>query len=367
MFKNKNINVNINLGNVIKISLFLIFLYFLYAFHQLVLVIITAIVLAAAIEPLIKGFQKMKLPRVIAVILVYIKMISIVLLLFFLFVPPIMEQVDGLVKDSPVYIENLKSWANVQIAKDNALSQVFSNIKTGLEDISFADAKSGIDATAVTFKNFLIALFGGIFNFLLILVLSFYFALQGHSVRNFLKIITPVKYLKYILNLWKRAEYKITRWMQGQLIICFLLGIMTYIGLKIFFDFDQTLLLAVLAGFAGLIPVIGAIIAAIPAIAIGFFVGGFQVAIYVFILYLVIQTIESNILQPLIVKNIVGVPPFLVIISLIIGGQLFGFLGIILSIPIAAIFMEYVNDIEKKQLYNIRKGEEEENPTLFEQ
>lgn len=365
MKENSNINININLGNVIKITLFFIFLFLLYKFHNLVLVLIAAIVLASALEPAIKKFQKIKFPRTLSVVVVYILMLISIVLISLLFIPSLVSQTDSLIKDLPNHSENLKSWLDIQITKDNLFSQVFLTVQNELKEISFVEIRNSFDQHIGTITGTLFGIFGSFFNFLLILVLSFYFAVQENGVKSFLKIITPVKHISYILNFWGRSQKKIGRWMQGQFLLVIIIGVVTYIGLKIFFDFEQTLLLAILAGFTELIPVIGPLIAAIPAMIIGFLVGGTSTLLWVMVFYFAIQLIENNLVQPLVVKNILGIPPFLAIVSLIIGAQLFGFIGIILSIPITAIIMEFIRDVEKDQLNAIKKGENEKPPTLF--
>ena len=145
--------------------------------------------------------------------------------------------------------------------------------------------------------------------------------------------------------------------MQGQLILGLLIGVITYLGLVVFFGFQQALLLAFLAAFAELIPLAGPIIAGIPAVAVGLEAGGLSMATGVLVFYLIVQMIENQLIYPLVVKKVVGVPSLLVIISLVVGAQLFGFLGVILAIPLSAVLMEFVKDIEKKQREALKKGE----------
>jgi len=110
-----------------------------------------------------------------------------------------------------------------------------------------------------------------------------------------------------------------------------------------------------------LIPIFGPIIAMIPAIAIAFTDGGLTSAVIILGFYLIIQQFENNLIYPLVVRKVVGVPPLLVILALLIGAKLAGFLGILLSVPIAAAFREYINDIEfdkQRAEAELRKQEE---------
>jgi predicted PurR-regulated permease PerM len=113
------------------------------------------------------------------------------------------------------------------------------------------------------------AIFGGITSFALIVVFSFYFSVQETGVEDFLRVVTPVKEQAYVLHLWKRSQDKIGKWMQGQLILGVIVGVLLYLGLTIL-GVPYALLFAVLAGVFEFIPVFGQILAAVPGIAIAF-------------------------------------------------------------------------------------------------
>ena len=134
--------------------------------------------------------------------------------------------------------------------------------------------------------------------------------------------------------------------MQGQLLMSVLVMVLVYIGLLII-GIPHALLLAVLAGVFELIPLFGATLAAIPALFIAYISGGATVTLIVAGLYIVVQQLEGNIIYPLVVKKVVGVPPIISIIALVIGGTLGGFLGVLISVPVAAAVIEFVSDFEK--------------------
>ena len=117
----------------------------------------------------------------------------------------------------------------------------------------------------------------------------------------------------------------------------------------------NALLLAVLAAVFELIPVFGQFLAAIPALAIAFADGGFTALLLVGGLYVIVQQFEAHLIYPVVVKKVVGVPPLLVILALIVGAKLAGFLGILLSVPIAAAVQEFVADIDKEKTRALAK------------
>ena len=139
----------------------------------------------------------------------------------------------------------------------------------------------------------------------------------------------------------------IARWIQGQLLLGVGVGLFVYIGLSIL-GIRQALLLAFVSALFELIPVFGPIFAAIPGIALGLLDGGLGKGLIVAALYTIIQQTESNIIYPLVVKKIVGVPPLVVILALLAGFELGGFLGLVLSVPLAAIALEAIYDFTKK-------------------
>ena len=194
--------------------------------------------------------------------------------------------------------------------------------------------------------------FGGIFSLGLVVVLSFYFAVQEQGVENFLRIVVPLRYEEYTISLWRRAQHKIGLWMQGQLMLSILAGILVYLGLLIInvglgADMPYALLIGMLTAIGELIPIFGSLFVGIIAVAVAWSHTGVTLAFFVAGLFIVVNQFESNLVYPLVVKKIVGVPPLLVIVGLIAGAEIAGFLGILLSVPLVAILQEFINDVDR--------------------
>jgi predicted PurR-regulated permease PerM len=180
---------------------------------------------------------------------------------------------------------------------------------------------------------------------------------QEDGIGKFLKVITPWQKEKYILHLWDRSKNKIGLWMQGQILLAAIIAVLVYLGLLLI-GLPHALLLAVAAGCFEIIPLFGPILAAIPAILVGFGAAGMPEALIVAGLFLIVQQFENQLIYPLVVKKVVGVPPMVSIIALLIGGSLAGFLGILISVPLAAILMEFISDLEKeKSTHLLSRGE----------
>ena len=350
MAKDTQVTIQISTNAVMKVILYGLLLWLLFFLRDLVLVLLTAIVIASAIEPATKWFMKYRIPRIPSVLMVYVTVAIFLFVIFYFFIPPILDDTAGFYAQLPQYIENLNAsnpipdtqlispeavTNGIESAGGFSISELISNLQNSIANVSEG------------FIRTISAVFGGILSFIFIVVFSFYFAVQENGINDFLRIVTPVKHQKYIIDLWRRSQIKIGLWMQGQLVLALIIGVLTYLGLTIF-GVQYAFLLAVLAAMFELIPIFGPILAAIPAVIVALFesVGlGFMVVG----LYVIIQQFENHLIYPLVVKKVIGVPPMLVIIAIIIGAKLAGFLGILLSVPVAAALQEFVKDIQKEK------------------
>lgn len=306
----------------------------LYYIRDLVYIFLTSIVLASFVEFGVKRLTKRGVGRTFGVVLIYFFVLAIFGLFLYLFVPVFLGQVAQFSGFIHTYLP---------------ISTPAESVSTGT--IPFSDIVTKLDGLATNPGTGVIQsaslIFGGLFNIVLLVVLSFYLSINKNGVENFLRVITPEKQEEYVVGLWKRTEHKIGLWFQGQLLLGLLVGVFIYIGLLLF-DVQYSLLLAVAAAIMELIP-FGIILAAIPAIASGYLSGGGTTALEVTGWYVVVQQFEANLIQPLIVRKVVGISSLVVIMSLLIGMKLAGFWGVVLSIPVAVCLMEMLDDFEKKK------------------
>jgi len=339
-----DLTITINSGTIIKIILLVLLVAFLFFLRDLVLVVLTAVVIASAIEPATKWFVRYKIPRVIAVLAIYVIIGVLFFGLFYSFIPVLLNEVSNFLSVIPQYINSVDISGRLSDSAFLAPSQsIIQNFSLGDTITQFQSALTNISGGIA---NTVSVVFGGAFSFILIIVFSFYFAAQERGIDDFLRVISPLKHQKYVLDLWRRSQIKIGRWMQGQLLLGLIIGILVYLGLTIL-GVKYALLLAIIAAVFELIPVFGPVLAAVPAVAFGFIDGGLSLAIFIVGLYLIIQQFENHLIYPLVVTKVVGVPPLLVILALIVGAKLAGFLGILLSVPVATVIYEFVKDIQK--------------------
>ncbi|MEK7194248.1 MAG: AI-2E family transporter [Patescibacteria group bacterium] len=306
----------------------------LFFLKDIFLVILVSIVIASAIEPAAIWAKKRGIPRLPTILGVYITLaIAFAGLFYFLFLPLIGE-LSNFITQFPEYASSLSG--QPALGTSISVGDIVDQLNTLL--LSFSQGA----LTSATF------FFGGITSFFLIIILSFYLAVQEDGVGKFLRVVTPWKQEHYVIDLWNRSRHKIGLWMQGQLLLAAIIAVLVYLGLLLL-GVPHALLLAVSAGLFEIIPLFGPIIAAIPAVLVGFGDGGMSLALLIVGLFIIIQQFENQLIYPLVVKKVIGVPPMVSILALLIGFELAGFIGIIISVPLATVLIELISDHEKEK------------------
>ncbi len=347
--------INIGIGTIVKTIVIILLFALLFILKDLVFVLLMSIVVASAIEPATQWFVRRNVPRLFAVILIYFTIaVCFAGIVLFLLLPLLSESSD--------FLKNSSTYFNPSIVSDTiANNDFFSSqpIVAGLTNsLKLEELVSQINTIigSISSNTFgtVTNVFGGILSFFLMVILSFYLAVEEDGVGKFLKAITTIRHEQYVVNLWKRSQRKIGLWMQGQLVLAVIIGMLVYLGLLII-NVPNALLLASLAAAFEIIPLFGPILASIPAIMISFVTGGLPLALVVAGLYIIVHQFENQLIYPLVVKKVVGVSPIVSIVALATGFQLAGFIGLILSVPIAAVIIEFFDDFEKDKIEKVGK------------
>jgi predicted PurR-regulated permease PerM len=341
--------IQISSGTIVKAVLIVLAFVAFYYLRDIVLVVVLAIIIASAVEPGTQWFLRRGVPRILAVLLMYfVAVMALVIMFYFLFLP-LLNQSAAFLSTLPGYLGELQVWnplQNTEFFASNSAVQGFS------KTFSLSQIVDQINASVSSFSEGFFStasrIFGGILSFLMVIVLSFYLSVESDGVSNFLRIVTPAKNEKYVLGLWKRSQHKIGLWMQGQIVLAVIIAMLVFLGLTLL-RVENALLLAVLAGMFEIIPLFGPVLAAIPAVTLSLVTGGMTSALLVTGLYLIIHQFENQLIYPLVVRKIVGVPPLISILALIIGYKLAGFVGLLISVPLATMLIEFLNDVEKNK------------------
>jgi predicted PurR-regulated permease PerM len=309
-------------------------------------VIVAAVVIASAIEPIVRRLKRRKIHRIASVIVIYILLALILAAILIFFMPLVVGDATNFLATLPKTISFQELWSPIS----NIGLNFGSSYSFGEHVLSLSDVISQLRALVVGNSDSLLqtagAIFGGLLSFILIVVLSFYLAVKEEGVDDFLRIVAPVKHHDYIIDLWKRSQRKIALWLQGQIMLGIVVGVLVYI-LLVSVGIDHALLFALLAAILEIIPIFGPIISSIPPILLAFSDRGLGIGLLLVGLYLIIYQLESQVFYPLVVRKIVGISPIVVILALVIGAKLAGILGALIAVPLSGALMEYINDIEK--------------------
>jgi len=346
--ENKMINVNISTGTIIRLFVFALIILALFHLRNLILVVLTAIVIASFIDYILKKFGRLARFRTLSVVVIYLLLILLFFFIFYLFAPVFIAEFSDFAVFIQKYLPDSKLLQNVQNGNLEQAKNVIEGLTNGVGPGDLIrNAEKFITNVSTGFFQTITTIFGGVFNLILIVVISFYLAIQERGVEHFLRIVTPRRYENYIIDLWQRTERKIALWLQGQLLLGVLIGVLTYLGLAIF-GVRYALLLAIIAAIFELIP-FGMVLATIPAVIFAYLDGGFSLGLIVLGYYVILQQFESYLFMPLIIKKTVGISSLAVVLSLIAGGTLAGLWGLVLAIPVAVAILEFVDDLEKQK------------------
>ncbi len=346
-FENKTIEISA--GTIIKTIIFVVGFWVLYLLRDSVLAVVAAIVIASAIDPGVRWFEKRRVPRVAGVIAIYLAGFALIGFILFFIIPTFLSETSSLVSNIPTYINQINN--AIPLLDESILEGYSPIIKQAAEAISEASYVQNINSGNAVSSGVIDTsqVFGGTMRFILIIVLSFYFSVTKDGITHFLRIVTPIKNEEYVINLWNRTKTKIGAWMQGQVFLGALVGSIIFMLLSVL-HVKHALPLGILAGILEIIPVFGPVLAAVPAVAFAFLDGGAGLGFWVLLVYILVQQFENHIFYPLVVRKMVGISPILVIISLVVGYDLAGFLGVLLSVPLSVLLVELLDDLDKRKI-----------------
>lgn len=316
--------VEISHRTIIFTVVFLSSLWFLYEIRQIVVGLFVSIVLMSAINPLLDKMEKIKIPRALGIISVYVFIVGLLGLVVAGIIPPLVEQTSKLISGLPEFIKEVGILGNVnQEVVESQLGQ--------LSSLPADFLKLGV----AIFSNFI-----AIFAFLII---TFYMLLERKNLNRYLYTFFGEKGEEKAERIIAKMEEKLGGWVRAELLLMLIIGVTTYIGLRVI-GLEYALPLAILAGLLELIPNIGPVLAAIPAVLIGFSVSPLT-ALVVAIFYFLIQQIENSLIVPQIMSKQIGVNPLVTIISLAIGFKIGGVLGAILAVPVVLLIEIIFNEV----------------------
>jgi predicted PurR-regulated permease PerM len=324
--------INVSTVTILKIVFTGLLLWFLFAIREILLLLLISVIISSAIDPLADYLYKKRVPRALSVLLVYIVVIGIPVLIGVLLAPSIGTQFKELGQND--FYTQFES--KLGLFK-STLNQ--SGIGRTIQD----NIKSWTGSFSSTLFNTTKGVFTGFISVVTILVVSFYLTVEENGMKNLIKHLTPYKNQAYVARLVTKIQKKMGAWILGQIILSFIIFGLTYIGLTIL-KVDYALVLALIAGFLEIIPIIGPIISAVPATFFAFLQSP-PLALAVIILWIVVQQLENHVIVPVVMSKSVGVNPVLVILGILVGGSLGGVVGAIIAVPVLSGISVFVQDM----------------------
>jgi predicted PurR-regulated permease PerM len=325
---------------VVWATLVLIFVilsfWLLYRFNQVVFILFIAIVIGTVIRPAVAWLHQRGLPRIAGVILVYLLLLILLTGFLWLLFPLIVEQGTTIAAEVPGYYQNLREWmVNYPNQLIVRLSEFLPATLPSLNPRAAQQTGQDVMASAGQALGYITLAAKVVFTAIVILVLAFYWTLDGpRTIQSFL-LLVPQDLRESISELISAMETKVGYYIAGQGILCLVIGIMALLA-YLLMGLPNALVLALMAGVLEAIPMIGPLLGAMPAALVALSIAPDKL-VWVIVATVVIQQLENSLLVPRVMSKAVGVNPFVTLLSLFAFSSLFGIAGALMAIPIAAI------------------------------
>jgi predicted PurR-regulated permease PerM len=316
----------------------------LYLARGALLLVYISVLLATGFSPLIALIERQRvlpigtrIPRWLAILVLYVFFVCVTVLILLMIVPPFIAQLSDLWAKLPAMVESAQ-----KLLLDRGL------IKHPITLGEAVSSSPGSPANAVTtLVSTVWSFVGGVIGLVTIVILTFYLLVDAEAVTDGFAHLFPVERRQGVMSAARKIAHKVSAWLNGHLILAALMGTASAIGLGLM-GVPYFYVIAVIAAVGEMVPIIGAIFAGLVATALAMTVS-LKLAGAALIYFVVLQQIESNVLVPKIMQRQVGLSPVAVMIALMIGSEIHGIIGAILAIPttvILKIVFEEVHAIE---------------------
>ena len=295
--------------------------------------LVLAVGLAYLLNPLVDALDQRRVPRPVAILLIYCVLGASVGLLITYTVPRVASELTRLSEKIPEFTASL---TQTFLEWEERLQR--SNFPPVFQDIIERNIMRTQEKLLTVLENTFEALletFGRIFVIFLTPILTFYLLKDLHQIKRSITLILPGKRRRRLLAWLTHIDRTLGSWIRGQILIAFTVGLLTALGLKLI-KLEFAVLLGVIAGIFDVIPYFGPFIGGIPPVIIGLIMSP-AMGLKALLVIVIVQQIESNLITPLVMGHSLGLHPLVVIVALLIGGQVAGFWGLVLAVPTAAI------------------------------
>jgi predicted PurR-regulated permease PerM len=323
-----------------------ILLYSAYLVRNVLLLLYISGLLAIGFSPMIRLIEKQRLlpvgdkrfPRWLAILVLYLFIIGTLVGIGMLVFPPLYEQGRAFVEAAPGMFDR-----GQQFLIDRGLLTEHIGWREAVEKAPVGEGGQAVN----TVFGAIMGVLGGIFGFMTILIVTFYFLVDADNLRSALLQLFSKHDRPRVAAASREIVGKVSAWLGGQLLLAAIIGVTSAIGLWLL-GIPFFYVLALISAIGEMIPIVGPFLAAIPAVAVAASVS-YQKVLLVIIFFVVQQQIENHVLVPKVMERQVGVSAVTVIIALLIGGNLMGIVGAILAVPTAAILQVVISEVIKQK------------------
>lgn len=302
--------------------------------------IIFSIILAYLFNPIINYLESKNINRLWGVLLLYLIIVMIVLIFAFLVIPRSSREIKRLMVDFPYYLDKASGLIdflyNEYYSTMGDLPPIFQGVQQVIME-NIVGLESMIVNGLKTFMGGIINTFSKVVSLVLTPILTLYFLVdKDYFKERFLNII-PKKYKNDFMELSRDIDNSLSKFVRGKIIMAAYVGFATTLVLLIL-GVEFAIVIGFITGFADVIPYIGPFLGFVPAVFFAFLSSPIK-ALWLSIIFLLIQWSENNILAPKIIGDTTGIHPIIILLSIIVGGGIFGVMGMILGVPVVAVLL----------------------------
>jgi predicted PurR-regulated permease PerM len=307
----------------------------LWQIRSLIVLLMISVVLAAAIAPIVDWAEQWRIPRWLTVVFVYLILIAGLTGAGLLIGPTIFDQIQRLIRQVPVSLKNLLNLAETWVMEQgdirpDLVDQLFDQV-LNVQGLTSWAVRSTQKLLIRSF-NLTTGIVGGVFSLILSLFLSGYMLSDHRTLVRSITRLLPQPWDERLAAQMAPISYRMGSYIRGRVLVSAILGVATTTSLSVLGLSEFALGLGAIAGVTNLIPFLGPILGAIPALVVAISQGWWTL-LWVFLLFLIIQNVETYILDPLLVGSSVGVHPFYQLLAVLGGTQVLGIIGALIVPP----------------------------------
>jgi predicted PurR-regulated permease PerM len=334
------------LWTIWMVALTAVLLWAAFLVRDVLLLIYISGILAIGFSPIVRLIQRQKIlpigtrrfPRWMAILVLYVFIIGSITGIGFMIFPPLADQAQQLWSAIPDMFARGQGFL---------ISKGLLRGPIEWRDLVKQTPVSGSTEAVGTVFGAVLGVLGGLFGLFTILILTFYLLVEAEALHSTFLRLFPRRTRDRAADVSREITIKVSAWLGGQLLLGTIIGVTSAIGLWLL-GIPYFYVLALISAVGELIPVVGPILAAIPAIAVAATVS-FQKVLLVVVFFVVQQQFENHVLVPKVMERQVGISPVTVILALLIGGKLLGILGAILAVPTAAILQVVISELTTQE------------------